>query len=390
MHKNQETNNSEFSMELRLILLLIQEDRDGLDIFLEAEGSLIDWEEFVNLVVHHRIYSLIYKNILRTDEPKFPQSVKEDLYNRYVKNSYWMLHLSREMGIIFKEFTKNNIQAIILKGPNLATELYGDLTLRTSKDIDILVSRDELPKAEKILSELGYVNEDSDVLLKERKKWSEHNTSHINNNKKVQVELHWRLSPDNINEPEFKKLWENRKVIDSKYNINTLGDIDLFVYLALHGSRHGWFRLRWLLDIDKLIRKGLDWDGLSKFMNHYKCSQNVGQAIILSTKFFNSPVSEENRLIFFSKNSAYLAKLSLPFILETINFKSLSAKLSIYFRFYLYKIKPPSNRFFFIASQFYPNIRDIQTIKLPKSLRFIYFPLKPLLWFWRRVRRRFI
>ena len=39
-----------------------------------------------------------------------------------------------------------------------------------------------------------------------------------------------------------------------------LGNEDLFLFLVSHGARHGWSRLRWLLDIDYLTKLVLDWE----------------------------------------------------------------------------------------------------------------------------------
>ena len=33
-----------------------------------------------------------------------------------------------------------------------------------------------------------------------------------------------------------------------------------FYFLITHGARHGWSRLRWLMDIDKMLNGKLDWD----------------------------------------------------------------------------------------------------------------------------------
>ena len=51
-----------------------------------------------------------------------------------------MLHLTREMEMICKSFNENQIKSLVLKGPVLAADLYGDLSLRTSADLDILSS----------------------------------------------------------------------------------------------------------------------------------------------------------------------------------------------------------------------------------------------------------
>ena len=68
-----------------------------------------------------------------------------------------MLHLTREMEIICKKLNKNQIRSIALKGPVLAADLYGDLSLRTSSDLDILIPITELDKGNKLLIGLGFV-----------------------------------------------------------------------------------------------------------------------------------------------------------------------------------------------------------------------------------------
>ena len=66
-----------------------------------------------------------------------------------------MLHLTREMEMICKSFNENQIRSIVLKGPVLAANLYGDLSLRTSSDLDILIPITELDKADQLLINIG-------------------------------------------------------------------------------------------------------------------------------------------------------------------------------------------------------------------------------------------
>ena len=40
---------------------------------------------------------------------------------------------------VSKLFNENKINLLILKGPVLAVDLYGDISLRTSSDLDILI-----------------------------------------------------------------------------------------------------------------------------------------------------------------------------------------------------------------------------------------------------------
>ena len=83
----------------------------------------------------------------------------EALFQEYKKNTFQMLHLCGEMEQISKLFTENQIRLLFLKGPVLAAELYGDISLRTSKDLDILIPIADLEKVEELLLNVGYVRE---------------------------------------------------------------------------------------------------------------------------------------------------------------------------------------------------------------------------------------
>ena len=70
-----------------------------------------------------------------------------------------MLTLCGEMEQVSKLFTENHIPLLFLKGPVIAADIYGDISLRTSKDLDILISITHVEKAEKLLLSLGYEKE---------------------------------------------------------------------------------------------------------------------------------------------------------------------------------------------------------------------------------------
>ena len=88
-------------------------------------------------------------------------------------------------------------------------------------------------------------------------KWREHHLSYFHPEKGIQLEIHWRLHPPPSKEPSFEELWKRKRKSElTTYPVYFLGQEDLFLYLITHGARHGWFRLRWLIDIDKMVEKG--------------------------------------------------------------------------------------------------------------------------------------
>src|SRR5438034_9202403 len=78
------------------------------------------------------------------------------LRQRYARSVHQALWLTREMLRIIECFDGHGIRALAHKGPALAQILYGNVTSRQFADLDILVSRDDLPTVRARLAELGY------------------------------------------------------------------------------------------------------------------------------------------------------------------------------------------------------------------------------------------
>ena len=66
-----------------------------------------------------------------------------------------MLNLSGEMERISKLFNENGIRSLFLKGPVIADAIFGDISLRTSKDLDILIPKLDVNKTEELLLSCG-------------------------------------------------------------------------------------------------------------------------------------------------------------------------------------------------------------------------------------------
>ena len=81
-----------------------------------------------------------------------------------------------------------------------------------------------------------------------------------------------------------------------------------------HGARHGWFRLRWLLDIDQMVRKGLDLEKTKITLRKYQRSYIGGQALILASELFQTPIEGVLKELTERNDSRRLAKYAIEFI----------------------------------------------------------------------------
>ncbi|MEY8756313.1 nucleotidyltransferase family protein [Peribacillus frigoritolerans] len=366
--------------EYRLLLAILRDRNEDSIYPINSElFTNINWKLFIQLVRHHRVYPLIYLKLRNIDDTIIPPNVKKTLNQEYKKNIFQMLNLSVEMEQVSKLFAENRILLLFLKGPVIANDIYGNISLRTSKDLDILISLTDLKRAEELLLNNGYEKEKIPVPFKEWKR-RKHHLAYFHPIKRIQIEIHWRLHPPPSKEPTFDDLWERKRISTlTTYPVYFLGKEDLFSYLVSHGARHGWFRLRWLADIDQMIKNGLNIEKVNLLLNKYNYNYMGGQALILASLLLNTPIPTRFKKLTEKKRSKKLATISIKFIINMCEFQ--------YPKGYLFSIKSNPQKFITILLSFYPSSADSETLKLPKLLHFLYFPLRPFLWTWRKTRK---
>src|SRR4051794_29247815 len=114
-------NPQNFSRELQLLLNCMKtESEPSFETSLQPLLVEIDWEIFLDLAKHHRLYPLVYLKLKKLKEGSVPLDVIQVLTQEYRKNTFQMLHLTGEMENIFRLFGELDIQALMLKGPVLA------------------------------------------------------------------------------------------------------------------------------------------------------------------------------------------------------------------------------------------------------------------------------
>ncbi|MEM5591090.1 nucleotidyltransferase family protein [Niallia circulans] len=143
------------SNELQLLLRLLNEEEDSIKL-IEDFHKKVDWKEFLQLVYFHKVYPSIYLRLSSIDLPYLPNNVVKIVEGLYKDNTIKMLQLIKELDNISTALTKSEIRMLTLKGPILSYYLYGDLSSRTSNDLDILISFQDLKSTIEILQAKGY------------------------------------------------------------------------------------------------------------------------------------------------------------------------------------------------------------------------------------------
>lgn len=377
-------NTKDRSIEFEFMLLCLQDETqiDGDKI----SGLRINWNAFLDLVIHHRVYSIVFlklKNI-SSNSTIIPQEIMNKLQQLYTKNAYKMLHLTREMGVICEKFNENDLPLIVLKGPVLAISLYGDISRRTSKDLDVFVDVYDINKSMDILMELGYEMKDEQLLNNWLSKT--HHLSFFHPGHHVQIELHWRLNPNLGGTPTFKEFWNRKNEISiSNQTCYYLGNEDLLLYLSEHGSRHGWSRLRWLMDIDRLLKyHTINFERLQQILNQYRVKHYVQQAILLSHYLLSAEISVGIR----STIPMWKSKKQLERVIGRIERNYYSTEnMDKKNDWYFFLLMSSGQKLHYVRMLFTPSSKDASMLPLSKRFHFVYIFLRPFFLIVRFLRR---
>ena len=376
------------------VLLILELTKDGKTFISkdEQEALCIDlnWAVFLEYSLHHRLFPRIYSNIRKLDDQRVPSFVKQQLDNHYKSNTFRMLQLSAEMEYTSRMLSEIGIDALFLKGPVVAHDLYGDLSLRTSSDLDFLVPIEQLEQAEEWLVKQGYVKDDYIETVLNDWRWRHHHVTYFHPQKQVKLEIHWRLHPGPGKEPSFEELWERKRISSlTSYPVHFLGREDLFIFLVAHGARHGWSRLRWLDDIQQLMKQPVDWKLTYQLSKSSHNLEIMGQAIVLASQLLESTVTNEMKTFLRGARAHNLAQEAIFYLEKMVNLHTdpVPEEITDYHTRHLFSLMSAYQKFFFLLSLMYPYPIDVETLPLPKKLHFLYFPLRPLLLVWRKTRK---
>ena len=126
--------------------------------FLHADAPLsepknIDWDILLRLASDHAVTPMLY-SVLR-DVP-LPERIATELRSAFETSVQWSMAQSGELAGLAALLAEHEVPFIALKGPLLSRYLYGELTARSSGDIDLLVKPDHVLRIRDLLASRGY------------------------------------------------------------------------------------------------------------------------------------------------------------------------------------------------------------------------------------------
>ena len=345
----------------------------------------LNWTEYLHLIDRHRTPASSWAVLKRTPGVDVPEQVRFVLQRRSDCCRWQALHHLQVLAEVLKSLNQSAISVMPLKGPILSLALYGDAGIRQSKDLDILVPQCEIRRAQECLEKLGWRLSAEYFPLSPRQ-WEanfrhEQHIGYAHPQQGCQLELHWQsYSPQTT-----ERYWARSRTTEvSGLSCRAMSDVDLAIYLCGHGSRHLWFRAKWLGDLARLHCNGqVDWTDVLAQARTVGDERSVLLGLQLLSKYYDLIIPGVRSLCETLPSS--LARRAVRVLTDRSDPGKKKAwacfKEAVQSRYYNHVLWPHRS--------WWDGIRysrlDFRVLPLPDRLFWLYIPLRPLLWLWRRV-----
>ncbi len=374
---------------LHFVIACCQSELSDEDIVLVCNVlhiQHIPYETLLILAHQHGVLPLVYKTLKKLYEEEYLPYVPytdtliteaKDLYRAIAQKNMLM---SAELIRMMKLFQANNIEALAFKGPALAQVAYGDITLRQYGDLDILIHRKDFRHIAALMQENGYSPHYPIETFAGDKVMFEMNNDcpFYDRNRGLAVEIHWDFFRKLALPTERFSPWENTvTVMINGKDIRTLSSETHLLYHALHGAKHVWERLVWIVDIDRFIRStpGLDWGKTIGMAKNMGAEKMFFSGLALAHNYFHTPLPDTilHRCQTL-KLEPFIAYVGSELSSENPASEDSLAKLSkvIGLRDTLY-----SKTMTLLEFMFRPGINERRTVILPDSLFWLYWIIRP-------------
>jgi hypothetical protein len=386
--------------EFRLFCLALRRPQRAGDIAMleEALAARPDWQAILAGVRRHRVGPLLLERLQACRSANLPGEVVDALRRDAIDAATRSLAQTAEVARLARLLAEAGIPLLVLKGVVLSAQLYGDPALRNPRDIDLLVDPARFADAAALLIGSGYRR--CDPLLSPRqeaaqRRWLkdaafEHMASGVH------VELHHRLADNPVLFPgDFAELWEGREeTAVAGATIATLPRRLLPFYLGVHGAAHGWFELRWLVDLAALLEAPDAADEAVATADKAGLAAPMLHGLLLAHDWLGAPVGES--LLARARADRHVRRLH--FIVAHLyrgaawhelpprgSLRGL-LRYSLWLRLYGYALKPGWRYWRYQAAREFIVPADWAALRLPDRWFWLFPVLRPVGWLMRRRR----
>jgi len=238
-----------------------------------------DGARLLALAEDHGVVGHLAARLRGIDTNLVPHETIQALLERQRAQMFFSLRVSAELFRLLDLLAAENIEALVVKGPVLAVQAYGDPAMRSFGDLDLLVRQRDIRRATQLMIGAGYRAQVSLSAIDAGKIPGQYLFGRPES--QLLVELHndftLRYFPRRL--PIEKFFTRQIRVPLDAREAPALSVEDELVLICIHGAKHLWERLIWIADVAALVTRqtSLDWERVTA------SAKEVGAERILHT-----------------------------------------------------------------------------------------------------------
>jgi hypothetical protein len=255
----------------------------------------VDWTRLLALAEDHGVTGHLVLSLRGLEEDLVPPEIRQALVDRQRARNFFTLRLTAELFRILDRFTSQGIGALVVKGPVLAMQAYGDPGVRSYGDLDLLVRQRDIRRATELLSVAGFAPAIPPSAIDAEKIPGQYLFSMPDSH--LIVELHndrtLRYFPRRLPLEDF--FARQIRVCLDFHEAPALSVEDELVFICVHGAKHFWERLMWIADVAALFTRqaGIDWQGVADSAKAVGAARMLHTGLRLATDLLKARLPEK-------------------------------------------------------------------------------------------------
>lgn len=389
------------------------------DVLVRSLGENAGHDELLRLATTHGVLPLLARESEATVTDQGSRELLWHLTAHALQNQERNRLLKAEYLELLNLFHHNGIPVIPVKGVWLAETTYGDVSLRSFTDLDFVVRESDLDRCKRSMLSAGYESKyplsDASERFTRGTRYEAPYVRRAPNGQTILAELQFRFGPDHLAlNIEEDQVWSRAEPV-SIHGIPALrmSTEDTLLYLCTHSWKHGWCRLLWLCDIAQYIRESglgnrdsgmggvsnpksrianpeslpINWPVFVSRVKNAHLEPVVIDGLMLASRLANADVPDDVILDLLGKQGATLERDSFRmkaprfqwcYDARTVPPEFYENTLDEFHHWWPYRPQMV-DRLRILLAFVHPTDTDLQAIRLPEPLFFLYYLLRPFL-----------
>jgi hypothetical protein len=338
----------------------------------------LDWALVLRMARQHRLIPLVNQVLSKLCPERVPSNVLEAVRVESLGISLNNLSFARETVRVTGILEAAGVPVIVFKGPALAVVAYGEVGLRQFSDVDILVHPADLPEAAALLSKDGYLPTFFGKPGAEGIGARAYEDQFVKPGQFYSLDVHWHLTPQYLPCVSEDAAWKRamRLSLDAG-SILSLSHQDLVLFLCVHAAKHGWPELQAVCDVAAVIQSGrVDWSAIVAEASESHSLRMLQLGLYLAHDLLGTELpGDVLAAASASKPVSTVARRIARKLVSTGSQSSIVDDAVVQ----IWMTDGFQRRFRLVVERgLQPTVVDWQFVKLPRSLFFLYYVLRPI------------